>query len=69
MHRSRQWQTQGVDTHEGTVVRVVRSLSGTDSWHHRKGFVTTGAAAEVYWYSRTRGYSGHAVAHARTRAS
>jgi hypothetical protein len=72
MHRSRQWQTQSVDTHEGTTVRVLRSLSATDSWHHRKGFINSGensSGAEVYWYSKLRGYSGHAIAYARSSKS
>jgi hypothetical protein len=60
-HRSRQWQTQPVDTHDGTVVRVLRSIAGTDAWHHRRGYVGTTRAAEVYWYGERRGYAGHAV--------
>lgn len=65
-HRSRQWQTKPVDTHEGTTVRVLKSLAGTDAWHHKKGYVNVNsAAAEVYFYGKTRGYAGHAVAPAR----
>lgn len=65
MHRSRKWQTQDVDSHQGTTVRVLRSLTGTDAWHHRKGYVGERPAAEVYWYGERRGYAGHAVAPAR----
>jgi hypothetical protein len=65
MHRSRQWFTQGIDTNEGTVIRVLRSLSGTDSWHHRRGYVGTAPAAEIYFYHREHGYAGHALANAR----
>lgn len=63
MHRSRQWQTQGVDTFEGTTVRVLRSLSGTDSWHHRKGFIgnSLSKSAELLIYGKTRGLAGYAV--------
>lgn len=66
MHRSRQWQTKPVDTYEGTVIRVLRSLTGTDAWHHRKGYVGASKAAECYFYGRDRGYAGHAVVPART---
>lgn len=67
MHRSRQWQTQGVDTFEGTTVRVLRSLAGTDSWHHRKGYVSgpTGRAAELFLYGKKRGLAGYALVPAR----
>lgn len=63
MHRSRQWQTQGVDTFEGTTVRVLRSLAGTDSWHHRKGFISgpSQKAAEALFYGKNRGLAGFAV--------
>ena len=62
MHRSRQWQTQGVDTFEGTTVRVLRSLAGTDSWHHRKGYISgSQKAAEALYYGKTRGLAGYSV--------
>jgi hypothetical protein len=63
-HRARQWQTQPVDTHEQTTIRALRSLAGTDAWHHRKGYLSS-KAAEVYFYGKTRGYAGHAVVPAR----
>lgn len=67
-HRSRKWSTKDVDSYEGTVVRVLRSLTATDAWHHRRGYVSGSAtrAAEVYFYGKTRGYAGHAVVPART---
>lgn len=63
-HRARQWQTQPVDTHEQTTIRAMRSLAGTDAWHHRKGYLSS-KAAEVYFYGKHRGYAGHAVVPAR----
>lgn len=64
-HRARQWVTKATDTYEGTVVRVLRAITGTDGWHHRKGYVGTPPAGEIYWYGRDRGYAGHAVVPAR----
>lgn len=64
-HRERTWITKSTDTHQGTTVRVLRSLAGTDSWHHRKGFVNTTQSAEVYWYHNDTGYAGHAVVPSR----
>jgi hypothetical protein len=63
-HRSRAWVTKSTDTHKGTVVRVLRSLAGTDAWHFEQGYISQ-PAAEVYWYGRDRGYCGHAVVAAR----
>ena len=66
MHRSRQWVTKPVDTYNGTTVRVLRSITGTDSWHHRKGYVGAEPGAEIYFYGQSRGYAGHAIVNART---
>lgn len=54
------------DTVDGVVLRMMPALSGTDSWHHRKGFKGAGRAAEVYLYSRDAGYRGHFHAEVRT---
>jgi hypothetical protein len=60
-HRSRKWVTKSTDTFDGTVVRVLQSLAGTDAWHYEMGYINTRRAAEVYWYGAERGYAGHAV--------
>ena len=67
MHRSRKWLTQGGDAFEGTEIKVMRSLGGTDRWHHDNGYIggEKSRAAEVHWYGKTRGYSGHAIVNAR----
>jgi predicted phosphodiesterase len=65
MHRSRQWQTKPIDTYQGTVIRVLPSLTGTDAWHYRKGYVGSKRASEIYFYGRDRGYAGHSVVNAR----
>lgn len=67
-HRSRKWVTKPTDTYDGTVVRVLQSLAGTDAWHYEMGYINTRQAAEVYWYSKTGGYTGHSVVTARTEA-
>ena len=64
-HRSQRWVTKETDTFHGTEVRTCRALTGTDAWHHRKGFVGAAQAAEVFFYGRDTGYAGHAVAYAR----
>jgi len=64
LHKRRVVKTTPVDSHEGTVVRTLPSLSGTDDWHYKKGFIGV-RAAEAYLYHRDRGYVGHFAADAR----
>jgi len=58
-HKVKEQQFTSADTHGGTVVRTLPSLSGTDAWHYRNGFVHGRRAAEAYLYSKERGYVGH----------
>lgn len=67
-HQSKKWVTKTTDTSQETVIRALRSLSGTDAWHHRKGYIGTHQAAEVYLYDKVSGYSGHNVVYARVKA-
>lgn len=63
-HKVKEQQFTSADTHGGTVVRTLPSLSGTDAWHYRNGFVHGRRAAEAYLYSR-EGYVGHFNANVR----
>lgn len=69
LHQSKKWVTKPTDTRDAMAIRVLSSLAGTDAWHHRKGFVSTTHAAEVYWYGERSGYRGHAIAPARLDAA
>lgn len=64
-HKVKEQQFTSADTHGGTVVRTLPSLSGTDAWHYRNGFVHGRRAAEAYLYSRDHGYVGHFNANVR----
>ena len=66
-HRSQKWVTKDTDSQQGTVVRMLRSLTKTDLWHFDSGFINGPdfPAAEVYFYGRDRGYAGHALVPAR----
>lgn len=64
-HRSRKWVTQPTDTYEGTTVRTVRSIAGTDLYHFKKGYVGAEPASEIYYYDQEYGYSGHWIAPVR----
>lgn len=59
-HKRKSVRWVDVDTKAaGWVVRVLPSLSGTDFWHHSKGYVNPQRAAEAYLYERSRGYVAH----------
>jgi hypothetical protein len=59
VHHKRAFTTKDTLEKMGVVMRTVRALSGTDSWHHAKGFVGAHRAAEAYIYGRDVGYMGH----------
>lgn len=65
LHTRKSWVTKPVETFEGSTVRVVKSLTGTDAWHFEMGYVDSQQAAEVFFYERDNGYAGHGVARAR----
>lgn len=64
-HRERKFTTKDIDTKIGTVTRYIHSLSATDAWHNRMGFIGARRAAEVYRHHREAGYLGNALALAR----
>ena len=68
LHKRKASSYNIADTHNGVVVRIVPSLSGTDAWHHRKGYVKGPRAMEAYLYHRDTGYAAHFSAnHITTR--
>lgn len=54
------------DTFNGVEVLTLPSLSGTDSWHFKNGFVGNVRAAEAYLWSNQEGYAGHFSVNARS---
>ncbi len=61
-HKMKQISYLSTDSYGGVVVRVLPSLSGTDAWHYRKGFVKSRRAAEAYLWDSDAGYIGHFAA-------
>ena len=57
-HKKKQVNYTHTDTHGGTVVRTLPSLSGTDAWHYWKGFVKGLKAAELHLYGKATGRVG-----------
>jgi len=59
LHKKRQFRYNAADTYGGVTVTTLPSLSGTDAWHYRKGYVHNKRCAEAYLWSREEGYVGH----------
>lgn len=59
-HKAKTTRFVNTDTHSGGVrLRILPSLSGTDSWHYDHGYVGSLQAAEGYLWSKKSGYAGH----------
>ncbi len=52
-------KTQTLDENFGITVRYLSSLTGTDGWHHRKGFVAQIKAAEAFLWNGDSGLIAH----------
>lgn len=66
-HKKKETKYNAGDTYGGVGVRVIPSLSGTDAWHYRKGYVKGIRAAEAYLWSHDDGYVGHFNANVRLK--
>lgn len=55
LHKSKVTQPIYVDDHAGCTVRVLRSLSGTDSWHAQQGYVGGIRGAEAFIWKKSGG--------------
>lgn len=58
-HKKKETRFNAGDTHGGIGVKILPSLSGTDAWHFRKGYVHGPHAAEGYLWGFDSGYRGH----------
>lgn len=58
-HKKKETRFSAGDTHTGVPVVVLPSLSGTDKWHYKKGYVKNRRAAVGYLWNYESGYSAH----------
>lgn len=58
LHTRKKWQTQDTDESQGVCVRVLSSISGTDSWHHKKGYVGNFRGGELFLWHQDEGMLG-----------
>lgn len=61
IHKAKETRYTAGDTFNPVIVRIIPSMTGTDAWHYKNGFVKDDAtrSAEAYLWSKTRGYVGH----------
>jgi len=59
IHKRKEMKFLAGDTYNGVTVRTLPSLSGTDAWHYKKGYVKGARAAEAYLWDYDFGYAGH----------
>ena len=54
LHHKKETQLKSTNEYQGVIIRHMSSLSGTDSWHHKKGYIGARKSAEAYlWDSET----------------
>lgn len=54
-HKSKVADSVPVDSHNGVRVRTLQSLSGTDAWHAKMGYVGETGGAEAFVWSANKG--------------
>jgi len=54
-HKSKQIKYVDIDENIGFVIRQMRSLTGTDSWHYEKGYVGSIKGAEAFIWDKESG--------------
>jgi hypothetical protein len=55
LHTSKRTDATPITSANGVRVRILRSLSGTDAWHARKGYVGEVPGCEGFVWSKTKG--------------
>jgi hypothetical protein len=58
-HKKKETKFISGDTFNGVPVTVLPSLSGTDLWHYRKGYIGNYRMAEAHLWDRTAGQIGY----------
>ena len=57
-HKKQEMRWVNVDTHQGTVLRMIPSIATEDAWHYRKGYIKGYHAAESYLWDYDCGMVG-----------
>lgn len=55
LHHKKETQLRSTNEYQGVIIRHMSSLSGTDSWHHKKGYVGARKSAEAFLWDPETG--------------
>ena len=61
IHKKREYSPIYVDEHQGVRVRHLSPLTGTDAWHHRRGYIGNVRSAEAFVWNHDTGLAS--IAH------
>jgi hypothetical protein len=54
-HHKKEIKYKSTEEYQGVVVRLMSSLSGTDAWHHNKGYISAKKSAEALIWDPEKG--------------
>ena len=54
-HRKKEIKFKSTEEYQGVVIRYFNSLSATDSWHHKRGYIGAKRSAEALLWDKTKG--------------
>ena len=66
-HKKKETRHTAADSFANCRVSILPSLSGTDAWHFRKGYVGGKRCAEAWLWSKANGYTGQFSVNAREK--
>jgi hypothetical protein len=55
LHHKKEGRFNATNELQGVMVRYMSSLSGTDSWHHKKGYIGARKSAEAFLWDKEKG--------------
>lgn len=55
LHHKKETQLRSTNEYQGVIIRHMSSLSGTDSWHHKKGYIGARKSAEAFLWDFENG--------------
>ena len=55
LHHKKEIKFKSTEEYNGTIIKYMSSLSGSDSWHHKKGYIGAKRSAEALLWNKTKG--------------
>jgi predicted phosphodiesterase len=54
-HRKKEIKFKSTEEYQGVIIRYFNSLSATDSWHHKRGYIGSKRSAEALLWDKNKG--------------